>query len=70
MNLESEREFHLRRARQELDLAYRTSCRIAIESHLRLSSLHMAQLRGSAPGNGETSRLQGPRILREPVPVG
>lgn len=47
MILESDHDFHLRRARAELDLAYRSECQAAMEAHLRLSSLHMQRL-GSA----------------------
>lgn len=42
---ESDHDFHMRRARAELDLAYRSEGRRAMESHLRLSSLHMQRLR-------------------------
>lgn len=41
---ESDREFHDRRARAELDLAYRSASYPAMSAHLRLSSLHMAKL--------------------------
>lgn len=45
MILESDHDFHLRRARAELDLAHRSECLAAMEAHLRLSSLHMQRLR-------------------------
>ena len=43
---ESDLHFHLRRAREELDLAGRSECRAAMESHLRLSALHIERLKG------------------------
>ena len=59
MIAESDRDYHVRRARAELDLAYRSECRSAMESHLRLSSLHMRRLAGLET----VSRLAG---LRSP----
>lgn len=44
MTPETNHEYHLRRARAELDLAYRAKCHMASESHLRLSSLHMQRM--------------------------
>ena len=52
---ESDREFHERRARAELDLAYRSASRQAMAAHLRLSALHMAELRGARPAPGIVS---------------
>ena len=46
---ETEREYHVRRARAELDLAYRSDCPAAMEAHLRLSSLHMRKVRDGEP---------------------
>ena len=43
--METDRDYHQRRARAELDLAYRADPRRAMVAHLRLSSLHMAALR-------------------------
>ena len=40
---ESEHEFHVRRAREELDLAYRADLHSAMAVHFRLSALHMAR---------------------------
>ena len=40
-----DREDHVRRARAELDWAYRAERREAIEAHLRLSALHMERVR-------------------------
>lgn len=45
MLVETSRDYHMRRARAELDLAYRSQCGEAMEAHLRLSALHMAKLR-------------------------
>lgn len=44
MTTETHHDYHLRRARAELDLAYRAQCHMASEAHLRLSSLHMQRL--------------------------
>ena len=49
---ESQHDYHTRRARDELDLAYRAEARPIMEAHLRLSALHMARLaslHGSLP---------------------
>lgn len=46
MLAESERDYHTRRVRDELDLAYRADRRRAITAHLRLSALHMQRLAG------------------------
>ena len=43
--MELKREYHTRRAREELDLAYHAEDRAAMERHLRSSSMHMAKLR-------------------------
>jgi hypothetical protein len=42
---ETSRDYHLRRARDELDLAYRAQGWAAIEAHFHLSALHMTRLR-------------------------
>ena len=49
MIVETDHDYHMRRARDELDLAYRSECGAAMESHLRLSSLHMQRLKSSEP---------------------
>ena len=56
MRLESDQDYHVRRARAELDLAYRSECRTAMEAHLRLSTLHMQKL------NGSQSASRGPGL--------
>lgn len=43
--VEAVRDYHVRRARDELDLAYRSDNRAASSAHLRLSALHMSRLR-------------------------
>lgn len=48
---ESSEEFHIRRARQELDLAYRCALNRVAEIHLLLSSLHMQRLRALRSGS-------------------
>lgn len=56
MQIEPSRDYHTRRARGELDLAYRANCRAAMEAHLRLSALHMARLREEMNSNGREAR--------------
>lgn len=53
MTHESDRDYHLRRARAELDLAYRARREAAAAAHLRLSSFHMAALTGTATDSGQ-----------------
>jgi len=48
MQTESSRDYHMHRARAELDLAYRAEGWAATQAHLKLSALHMARLRESA----------------------
>ena len=43
--METKHEYHVRRAREELDLAYRSERRAVSTAHLQLSALHMAELR-------------------------
>jgi hypothetical protein len=51
MQIETSRDYHMRRARVELDLAYRADVGAAMVAHLKLSALHMARLREEeAPG--------------------
>lgn len=45
MTIESSRDYHMRRARFELDLADRAEGWAAMQAHLKLSALHMALLR-------------------------
>ena len=62
MGPESNREYHLRRARAELDLAYRSDHRVAVEAHLRLSALHMREL-------GTVQRDTSAAACQPPAPV-
>jgi hypothetical protein len=41
---EIDRNYHLERARTELDAAYRAAHTVAAEAHIKLSALHMARL--------------------------
>jgi hypothetical protein len=63
MLMEPARDYHMRRARVELDLAYRASQRQAMEAHLKLSALHMARLR-------EHTAITAPELppARAPLP--
>ncbi len=63
MHAESDREYHIRRARNELDRAYRAPSYAASSAHFLLSALHMARLR-VAPAANDTSAEPSP----EPVP--
>jgi hypothetical protein len=44
MQIEAIRQYHVHRARTELDLAYRAKGHAAMEAHMKLSALHMARL--------------------------
>lgn len=43
MRADADREYHIERARAELDAAYRAEGSDAAEAHFRLCSMHMAQ---------------------------
>ncbi|MGZ8285189.1 MAG: hypothetical protein ACXW27_03375 [Allosphingosinicella sp.] len=45
MRADSDREYHIERARAELDAAYRAAGSNAAKAHLRLCSMHMARAR-------------------------
>jgi len=45
MRAEADREYHVERARAELDAAYRAAGSEAAQAHLRLCSMHMARAR-------------------------
>ena len=47
--METVRDYHIRRIREELDLAYRADDRAASSAHLRLSALHVNRLRALDP---------------------
>ena len=56
--MDDEKDYHIERARAELDLAYRADARPAAEAHLRLSSLHMERVRQADSSTGAAaSRL-------------
>jgi hypothetical protein len=58
MQRDQDRDYHVRRARAELDWAYRADRREAVEAHLHLSSLHMARVKTlTAPGQPVPSIL-------------
>ena len=48
--METSHDYHLRRAREELDRAYRSEARPAFTAHLHLSGLHMARLKRLGTG--------------------
>jgi hypothetical protein len=45
MAIAQDREYHRQRAQAELDWAYRAENRLAAESHMRLSAMHMERMR-------------------------
>ena len=61
MLIETETDFHMRRARDELDSAYRAPSSAVAAAHLRLSVLHMQKLRGrGAAGVSAAPELRVP----------
>ena len=56
MKRESDRDYHLRRARAELDLAFRADRGPAAAAHMRLSSFHMTALSDLPPAPGRHVR--------------
>ena len=63
MTLETDHDFHLRRARSELDLAFRAESLAVSESHLRLSALHMQRLNGGLYLRSTSSNTEQGEIL-------
>jgi hypothetical protein len=56
---DDDREYHIERARAELDRAYSATGRAAAEAHMRLSSLHMKRVQSadeSCDGSGLRAR--------------
>ena len=45
MNMDETGQYHMDRARAELDLAYRAEVTSAAEAHMRLAALHMERVR-------------------------
>ena len=64
--METLHDYHIRRARDELDLAYRAGNRAASSAHLQLSALHMSRMRTLAAPHG-SDRI--PAEARMAVPV-
>lgn len=54
------RDYHMRRAREEMDEAYRAEGFAEVDAHLRLSSLHMQRVRELAQPAPD---LAGRRLL-------
>lgn len=50
--METIRDYHIRRARAELELAYRAENPAASSAHLQLSALHMSRMRTLAAPHG------------------
>ena len=59
-----DQEYHLRRARQELDLGYRADGRMAAAAHMRLAALHMASAQPGADQSGPEDDRGGTRSLQ------
>ncbi len=57
-------QYHIERARAELDMAYRAEQRVAAEAHMRLSALHMERALGTAP-----MLLEMKQVARERPPL-
>ncbi len=70
MQPESDRDYHTRRAREELDRAYRADRWTAMSAHFRLSSLHMQKVRErSAPAILARIATTAAAVLADPVPA-
>ena len=53
MSQDRDQDYHMRRAREEMDRAYRADGWGAVDAHYRLSSLHMQRARAlSQPAHG------------------
>ena len=61
----ADREYHVERARAELDAAYRAVGSGAAEAHLRLCSMHMARARGAVDAPQEVEWIDRCRPLHE-----
>jgi len=61
-----DREYHVRRARAELDMAHRASSSVAADAHMKLSMLHMEKARhGSGRSDAVTGRYWSGRPVRQ-----
>ena len=56
---DDDRNYHLERARAELDLAYRAERKDVAAAHMRLSSLHMQRI---AQGDADATEVMRPAI--------
>ena len=69
MRIDADREYHVERARAELDAAYRAAGSEAAEAHLRLCSMHMARARmlpaRASPSPPELEWIESCRPLHE-----
>lgn len=69
MRTDADREYHIERARAELDAAYRASGSDAAKAHLGLCSMHMARARTlierTRPGSAELEWIESFRPLHE-----
>lgn len=63
MTRDMNRDFHMRRAREELDEAYRADGFAAVNAHFRLSSLHLQRVRDLAPPASGRDDLAERRLL-------
>ena len=52
-----DKDYHIDRARAELDQAYRADNFAAARAHFRLASLHMKCLRNEAPPSAESQAV-------------
>jgi hypothetical protein len=59
--MSDELEYHTIRARQELDLGYRSESDQAATAHLRLASLHMSKVEGRKAGGPDQTSVDGNR---------
>ena len=55
----NDRDYHIDRARAELDWAYRADRDVAAQAHLRLSALHLRRLRDLDESCGGASLSAG-----------
>jgi hypothetical protein len=60
--VETLRDYHIRRIREELDLAYRTDSRAASSAHLRLSALHVSRLHSLGTDSTDGPDLRESRL--------
>lgn len=56
-----EYDYHIRRARAEMDCAYRAHGHAAVAAHMQLSALHMGRAREARPPAATASALAADR---------